>query len=98
MRLSPLFCPSEQSDWNILPCASLTLVLPKLLNMPLLLFEVEHWVPHCTVQCKELRPYQEKQDNDCFNRHLDLHCCPIKLSAPAFSEPIIIATVSIIDR
>jgi len=31
--------------------------------MPLLLPEVGHWVLHCIVQCRELRPYPEELDN-----------------------------------
>ena len=27
---------------------------------------------HCIVQCRELRPYPEELDNNCFNLHL--HC------------------------
>jgi len=30
------------------------------------LYEVEHWVLHCIVQCRELRPYPEELDNNCF--------------------------------
>ena len=87
----------EQSESGIhFRNTSSVLQLLKHSKMPLLLPEVGHWVLHCTVQCRELRPYPEELDNNWF----------YPASAPALSfqqvctcfcsiscEPIVAATV-----
>ena len=57
----------EQSESGIhFLNTSSVLQLLKHSKLSLLLCEVEHWVLHCIVQCRELRPYPEELDNNWF--------------------------------
>ena len=51
-------------EWNTLPEHIVSLTTIEHSKMPLLLPEVGHWVLHCIVQCRQLRPYPEELDNN----------------------------------